>query len=359
MSYPRVAWMEQGISRHELPIENCSIAILKHQASRTSLNLCVLLRHSWTTSSIQLNYIRYNYAVSHRLQCCGMRPNGSPPAHLCTLGCRGFKSPPIPCHVSSLSNGQKCSRHVKPLQLMVIACKRKRYRPQAARQIVARFPRLQRHAMFPNKQPEKECHGKTDSSMCLLSQIPTCSTPSQILHYPKLFSVSCYILLPSATGTLLGILTGDLENLSDGTPLLVKPHQAAFQSTRPADCESTHVQTANLWWHDLQRNDQKKSAIPSTTVNSRRTAAIGSDKPGWKEKANSRACDAVPILPIPPPPPLWRLLGAEAEQQGTLPHLYCHRPTAMVIEEKYTLTTTEAFTWPHALLPQHQSSCSK
>ena len=186
-----------------------------------------------------------------------MRPNGSPPAHLCTLGCRGFKSPPIPCHVSSLSNGQKCSRRVKPLQLMVIACKRKRYRPQAARQIVARFPRLQRHAMFPNKQPEKECHGKTDSSMCLLSQIPTCSTPSQILHYPKLFSVSCYILLPSATGTLLGILTGDLENLSDGTPLLVKPHQAAFQSTRPADCESTHVQTANLWWHDLQRNDQK------------------------------------------------------------------------------------------------------
>lgn len=49
MSYARVAWMEQGVSRHELPTENCSIAIVKHQASRTSLNPCVLLRHNWTT----------------------------------------------------------------------------------------------------------------------------------------------------------------------------------------------------------------------------------------------------------------------------------------------------------------------
>ena len=143
----------------------------------------------------QLNYIRYNCAVSHRLQCCGMRPNGSPPAHLCTLGCRSFKYPPIPCHVGSVSNVQKCSRHVKPLQPRVIAYKRKRYRPQAARQIAARFPRLQRHAKFPNKQPETECHGKIDSSMCLLSQIPICPTPSEVLHHPELFSFYCYHLL--------------------------------------------------------------------------------------------------------------------------------------------------------------------
>ena len=141
------------------------------------------------------NYRRYNYMVSHRLQCCSMLPNGSPPAHLCTLGCRGFKSPPIPCHVSSVSNVQKCSRHVKPLQLMVIACKRKRYRPEAARQIAATFPRRQRHAKFLNKQPETKCHGKIDSSMCLLSQIPPCSPPSEVLHCPEPFNFFCYHLL--------------------------------------------------------------------------------------------------------------------------------------------------------------------
>lgn len=95
----------------------------------------------------------------------------------------------------SVSNVQKCSRHVKPLQPRVIAYKRKRYRPQAARQIAARFPRLQRHAKFPNKQPETECHGKIDSSMCLLSQIPICPTPSEVLHHPELFSFYCYHLL--------------------------------------------------------------------------------------------------------------------------------------------------------------------